>query len=181
MLNLIIIFLFIMGLIIGIRRGFIMQIVHLSGFIAAFVVAYMFYADLAPKLKLWIPMPSFGDPATTSVFFETLSLDTAYYRAIAFAILFFGTRIAAQIIGSMLDFLTHLPILKQVNSWAGALLGFVEIYLIVFVLLYIGALVPVEIVQTSISESSMAKGIVENTPVFSDKLKDIWSGYMAGN
>ena len=53
MLDLIIIFLFIMGLIVGIRRGFIMQIVHLSGFIAAFVVAYMFYADLAPKLKLW--------------------------------------------------------------------------------------------------------------------------------
>lgn len=181
MLNYIIIFLFIMGLIIGIRRGFIMQIVHLSGFIAAFVVAYMFYADLAPKLKLWIPMPSFGDPAATSVFFETLSLDTAYYRAIAFAMLFFGTRIAAQIIGSMLDFLSHLPVLKQVNSWAGALLGFVEVYLIVFVLLYIGALVPVEIVQTSISESSMAKGIVENTPLFSEKLKDIWTGYMAGN
>lgn len=181
MLDLIIIFLFIMGLIIGIRRGFIMQIVHLSGFIAAFVVAYMFYADLAPKLKLWIPMPSFGDPESATMFFETISLDTAYYRAIAFAMLFFGTRIAAQIIGSMFDFLSHLPILKQLNSWAGAVLGFVEIYLIVFIFLYIGALIPVEIVQSSISDSSMAKGIVENTPVFSEKLKDLWTGYMAGN
>ncbi|TYS69001.1 CvpA family protein [Sutcliffiella horikoshii] len=178
MLDLIIIFLFIMGLIVGIRRGFIMQIVHLSGFIAAFVVAYMFYADLAPKLKLWVPMPSFGN-AEFSMFFETISLDTAYYRAVAFAILFFGTRIAAQIIGSMLDFLSHLPILKQVNSWAGAVLGFVEVYLIVFIFLYIGALVPLEMVQTSISDSSMAKGIVENTPIFSEKLQELWSGYLA--
>ena len=113
------------------------------------------------------------------MFFETISLDTAYYRAVAFAILFFGTRIAAQIIGSMLDFLSHLPILKQVNSWAGAVLGFVEVYLIVFIFLYIGALVPLEMVQSSISDSSMAKGIVENTPIFSEKLQELWSGYMA--
>lgn len=169
---------FILGLIVGIRRGFIMQIVHLSGFIAAFVVAYMFYADLAPKLKLWVPMPHFGN-AEASMFFEAISLDTAYYRAVAFAILFFGTRIATQIIGSMLDFLAHLPILKQINGWAGAALGFVEVYLIVFILLYIGALVPVELVQTSISDSSMATGIVENTPIFSEKLRELWTGYMA--
>ncbi|MED4016260.1 CvpA family protein [Sutcliffiella cohnii] len=179
MLDIIIIFLFILGLIVGVRRGFIMQVVHLSGFIGAFFVAFIFYEKLAPNLKLWVPMPSFGDPASAVLLFEATNLDVAYYRAIAFALLFFGSRIAFQIIGSMLDFLAHLPILKTVNGWAGGILGFVEVYLLVFVLLYIGALVPLDAVQASISDSSMAKSIVEHTPVFSTKLKELWIGYMA--
>ncbi|MDX5474699.1 MAG: CvpA family protein [Bacillaceae bacterium] len=173
MIDIIIIIFLVLGLIVGIKRGFIMQVVHLSGFIAAFFVAYKFYEELAPKLVLWVPMPSFGNPDTV-MFFEATSLDVAYYRAVAFAILFFGTRIALQVVGSMLDFLTHLPILKQINGWAGAMLGLVEVYLLVFILLYVGALVPVEAVQVSINDSSMARGIVENTPVFAEKLKELW-------
>ena len=168
-----------MGFLIGIKRGFILQIIHLIGFVVAFIVAYMYVGDLAPKLKLWIPYPSFGEPSAMAQLFENTNLEYAYYNAIAFAILFFATKIVMQIIGSMLDFLAHLPILKHLNSWAGGVLGFVEVYLVLFILLYIGALVPVEIVQSSISESSMAKAIVEHTPIFSVKIKDLWFEYMA--
>jgi uncharacterized membrane protein required for colicin V production len=179
MLNLILLIILLMGFLIGIKRGFILQIVHLMGFIVAFLVAYMYVGDLAPKLKLWIPYPSFGEQSTMSVLFGNTDLEYAYYRAIAFAMLFFSTKIVMQIIGSMLDFLAHLPILKHVNRWAGGVLGFVEVYLIVFILLYIGALVPVEVIQSSISESSMAKAIVQHTPVFSVKIKDLWFDYIA--
>ncbi len=179
MLNLILFIILLMGFIIGLRRGFILQIVHLTGFVVAFIVAYLYVGDLAPKLKLWIPYPSVGESQPLAFLVENTDLESAYYRAIAFAMLFFATKIIMQIIGSMLDFLAHLPILKQVNGWAGGVLGFVEVYLIVFILLYIGVLFPIETVQSSINDSTFAKAILQHTPVFSGKIKDLWFAHLA--
>jgi uncharacterized membrane protein required for colicin V production len=174
MLDLILLVLLIGGFIVGIRRGLILQVVHLTGFIAAFVIAYLYFDKLAPKLKLWIPYPTTSIEPTLTLFMDALNLETAYYNAIAFAILFFGTKIVVQIIGSMLDFLADLPFLRTINRWSGGALGFVEVYLVVFIFLYIAALVPVQYIQTSIEDSFMAKTIVENTPVFSEKVKELW-------
>src|SRR5690606_32302736 len=166
MFDLILIIILLMGFIIGVRRGFILQIVHLTGFIVAFIVAYLYYDDLMPKIILWIPYPTFGDTETMKFLFEGTNLETTYYRAIAFAIIFFGTKFVWHIIGSLLDFLANLPFLKQINGWAGGLLGFVEVYLVVFIVLYIGALLPVELVQSNINDSIMAKILVRHTPFF---------------
>ncbi|MFS0865210.1 CvpA family protein [Fredinandcohnia sp. 179-A 10B2 NHS] len=173
MFDLILIIILLLGFIIGIKRGFILQIVHLTGFIVAFIVAYLYYDELTPKLILWIPYPTFGEAETMKFLFESTNLETAYYRAIAFAIIFFATKFTMQIVGSMLDFLANLPILKQINGLGGGLLGFIEVYLIVFIVLYIGALVPVELVQAHINDSFMAKMIVQHTPIFSGKIKDM--------
>lgn len=79
----------------------------------------------------------------------------------------------------MLDFVAHLPILKQLNVWAGGILGFIEVYLIMFILLYIAALVPIEVLQGPINNSFMAELMVKNTPVLSNQLKEMWVEYMA--
>jgi uncharacterized membrane protein required for colicin V production len=174
MLDLAILLILGIGFLIGLKRGFILQIVHLTGFIAAFIVSYLYFDDLAPKLKLWVPYPELSDGSMMSLIFSNADLETAYYRAIAFALLFFGTKIFMQILGSMLDFLAHLPLLKQINSWAGGLLGFVEVYLIMFILLYIGALLPVELIQSHLQDSFMAMTIVQHTPIFSGTIRDLW-------
>ncbi|MFP3339873.1 CvpA family protein, partial [Micrococcus sp. SIMBA_131] len=80
-----------------------------------------------------------------------------------------------QIIGSMLDFLADLPILRTVNGWLGGVLGFVEVYVVVFLFLFIAALVPNETVQTAISNSFLAESIVKHTPVLTEQIKDLWS------
>jgi uncharacterized membrane protein required for colicin V production len=174
MLDLAIILILGIGFLIGLRRGFILQIVHLTGFIAAFVVSYLYFDDLAPHLKLWVPYPVLNDGSMMSLIFSSADLEMAYYRAIAFALLFFSTKIIMQIVGSMLDFLAHLPILKQINGWAGGFLGFVEVYLIIFILLYIGALVPVELIQAHMQDSFIAMAIVQHTPIFSGTIHELW-------
>jgi uncharacterized membrane protein required for colicin V production len=179
MLDLILLILLIGGFLIGLKRGFIMQLIHLIGFIAAYIVAYLYYDDLAPKIKLWVPYPSASGDTAVSFLLNSISLEEAYYNAIAFAILFFATKIILQILGSMLDFLAHLPILHSVNRWLGGLLGFVEIYLIVFILLYVATLVPIEAFQAYYENSWIAQGMVENTPVFSETVKEMWMKHMA--
>ncbi|MTT31692.1 hypothetical protein GMB86_06655 [Terrilactibacillus sp. BCM23-1] len=178
MLSLIIVLLLIAGFFIGLRRGLILQLVHLTGFILAYVVAFIYYGDLAPKLKFWIPYPSAIEHQSMFEIFGNMNLETAYYRAIAFVIIFIAVKIVMQIIGSMLDFLAHLPIIHTVNRLLGGVLGFVEIYLIVFILLYIGALTPFWGLDTTISHSSVAGAMIEHTPVMSEKLKTMWLAYI---
>lgn len=176
MLSLAIIIILIFGFLVGLKRGFILQIIHLTGSIIAFLVASIKYDDLAPKLTLWIPYPNFTAVSEFDFIFDNADLETAYYRAISFVVIFLGVKLILQIIGSMLDFVASLPVLKTLNGWAGALLGFIEIYLLVFIVLYVSALLPVESVQRSIQNSAVAGLIIDHTPVLSTLIKNIWVG-----
>lgn len=58
MLDLIILILLIAGFVTGARRGLIVQLIHMVGFIIALIVAYTYYKPLADKFVLWIPFPA---------------------------------------------------------------------------------------------------------------------------
>lgn len=177
MIDLILLLILVIGFFIGFRRGFVLQVVYFAGFIAAYIVAYLYFDDVAPYLKLWVPFPAPSEDSAVSLLFETFDLESAYYKAVSFAMLFFGTKITLHIVGSMLDFLADLPILRTINGWLGGTLGFIEVYLLLFILLYVGALTPIESVQTIMNDSIVAKGIVEHTPVVSGKVKELWMNH----
>ncbi|HEY2421370.1 MAG TPA: CvpA family protein [Neobacillus sp.] len=174
MVDLAIIFLLVIGYFVGLKRGFILQLFHLTSFIIAYIVANIYYDKLAPKLLLWIPYPNLGDNITLKILTNSGNMETAFYRAIAFALIFFAVKVLLQIIGSMLDFIARLPILKTLNNWAGGILGFLENYLIIFILLYIAALIPMGVFQNSLDHSILAKAIVKHTPIFSQQLMNWW-------
>jgi uncharacterized membrane protein required for colicin V production len=174
MLDLAIIFLLAIGFFVGLKRGFILQLFHLTSFIIAYIVANLYYEELAPKLTLWIPYPNFGENLTLKILTNSGNMETAFYRAIAFVIIFFAVKVLLQIIGSMLDFIAHLPIIRTLNIWAGGILGFLENYLFIFILLYIAALIPIGIFQNSLDHSILAKAIVKHTPLFSKQLENWW-------
>ncbi|HHY72774.1 MAG TPA: CvpA family protein [Bacillus bacterium] len=174
MVDFILLFVLVIGFFIGFRRGFVMQVVYFAGFIASFVVAYLYSDDLAPYLKLWVPFPAPSKDSAVSLLFDTFDLEAVYFRAVAFAVLFFGTKIVMHFAGSMLNFLVDLPFLRTINGWLGGALGFVEVYLIIFIVLYVGALTPIDSVQTMMNDSLLAKGIIEHTPIVSGKIKELW-------
>lgn len=180
MVDIILLLLLIFGFFIGLKRGFILQLFHLVGFIVAFILAVLYYDQLAAKLALWIPYPELSDESAWADFLQGLPLEIAFYNAIAFAIIFFAVKIVLQIIASMLDFVAELPILHSVNKLLGGILGFVEIYLIIFVILYILALTPLSTVQTWINDSGIAMFIVEHTPILSEKIKELWFTHIEG-
>ena len=177
MLDLAIIFILIIGFFVGLKRGFILQLFHLVGFIIAYIVANLYYEQLAPKLTIWIPYPNLGENLTLKILTNSGNMETAFYRAISFVIIFFAIKILIQIIASMLDFIARLPILRQLNIWAGGLLGFLENYLLIFILLYIAALIPMAIFQDTLDQSVLAKFIINHTPIFSEQIKKWWIEY----
>ncbi|UOQ46200.1 CvpA family protein [Halobacillus salinarum] len=180
MIDLLLLLILFIGVITGLRRGFILQLFHLISFVAAFIVAALYYDELAPKLTLWVPYPELPETADWAIFFDSLPLEQAFYNAIAFAIIFFAVKIILHIIASMLDFVADLPVLSTLNNLLGGILGFIENYVLLFVLLYIAALVPVASVQNAIDHSVLAQFIIEHTPVFSEQIKTLWIEHVAG-
>lgn len=174
MLSLLILILLITSFFVGFRRGFILQLIHLTGFIIAFVIAYLYHGDLAQHIRLWIPYPQFSSDNAAGMLIEAFNFEHVYYSGIAFAILFFTTKILLQIIGSMFDFLAHLPILSTINGWLGGVLCFIETLLILVVILHLGALLPIEFAQDILKDSSLAKLILDYTPVLSNEIKQLW-------
>lgn len=178
MLDIAVLVFLILGFLTGLRRGFILQLLHLTGYIIAYIIAYIYYDDLAQKLS-WIPYPNFGANTTLKLLTGSSNIREAFYRAIAFIIIFFLVKIVLRFIGRTLHFIAQLPVLKQLNLWAGGILGFSEVYLIVFILLYIAALIPMAAVQNSLEHSILAGAIVNHTPILSGQIKQLWIEYSA--
>lgn len=157
----------VISFLIGVKRGFIIQFIHLTGFFISLYVAYRFYQDFANYIRLWIPFPSMSD-GIVSLLAETMNLETIYYQGIAFLILLIGTKIVMRIVGSMLHFVAQLPFLRSINSGLGGILCFVEYYLFIFIFLQIGMLIPVIPFQSELEKSFIANVMIDHTPFLSN-------------
>ncbi|WP_459499192.1 CvpA family protein [Bacillus sp. C1] len=173
MVDIIIILLLVMGFFLGLRRGFVLQLIKLTSFIIAYLVAYWYCKDLAPALEKFIPYP-FDKNVSVPEWIDASNIEAVFYQAIAFIVLFIVTKIALSLLGNLLNMFTEIPVIKQVNAFAGALLGFFEVYILLFVLIIIGTVLPIEQVQTPLQKSSISKIIVDDTPILSEKVKELW-------
>jgi uncharacterized membrane protein required for colicin V production len=177
MLDLLIIILLFGGLVTGFRRGLIVQIIHMTGFIIALVVAYTYYKQVAEKFVLWIPYPGVTSSSKLSMTVENLDLDGTFYQLLAFVLIFLVVKFVLQLIASMFDFLKYLPVLGFVARITGALFGFIEFYILMFLVLYLLAMLPLEFIQERISNSLLAKSMFEHTPMLSETVKKWWYIY----
>lgn len=177
MLDIVIVFLLVAGIFIGAKRGLIVQLIHMTGFIVALVVAYTYYKPLAEKFVLWIPYPTVDSNSTLTIAIDRLDLDQTFYQLIAFALIFFVIKFALQLVASMFDFLSYLPVLGIISRIAGAILGFIEFYILLFILIYVIALLPIDLFQTLIENSSLVDTMLNKTPYFSETVKTWWYIY----
>lgn len=178
MLDILLFILLIGGIIVGAKRGFVVQLIHMVGFVIALVVAYKYYKPLSEYFVLWIPYPVVNENSQFTLVVEQLDLEQTFYQLLAFALIFFVVKFALQLIASMFDFLKFLPVLGFFSKILGAVLGFIEAYILLFIFIYVFALLPVEIVQEQLGNSGIAQSMLEHTPYFSEKVKEWWYIYM---
>jgi len=178
MLDILILVLLLAGLFVGAKRGLIVQLIHMTGFIIALFVAYTYYKPLAEKFVLWIPYPAVDSDSTLTIAIDRLDLDQTFYQLIAFALIFFIIKFTLQLVASMFDFLKYLPVLGFVSKIAGAILGFIEFYIILFIVLYVLALLPIAPFQNLMTNSILANYLLEHTPFLSETVKEWWYIYV---
>ncbi|WP_414055131.1 CvpA family protein [Macrococcus equi] len=173
MINVILLFFLILGTVIGLRRGFILQSLHLIGTIGAFIIARMYYAALAKHLVLIIPFPS-AEGHYQSHFLNMVTNEMTFYNVVSFIIIFFVSKVLLQMVATVFDYIAQLPLLKQMNAALGALLGFIECYLLLFIVLFLFAMMPNGWIQDHLEGSFISNIIVNYTPVISGIAKSWW-------
>ncbi|MGX7200318.1 CvpA family protein [Enterococcus nangangensis] len=160
----------------GARRGLVLQVIYTVGYMISFMVAQSYYQTLAPKLEMFVPYPSATQSSKMVFFNQTISLDLdhAFYAAIAFCLILFAGWLVTRFIGIFFNSLTYFPILRQINWLGGGLVSFIVAYAGLFLFLYILSMVPLDFVQDLFRSSSLARFMVEHTPLLSDKVQDLW-------
>ncbi len=174
MLSLLILAILAIGFIVGLRRGLLLQLIHIGGFAIAFIVAMITYEPLSDRLFMWIPFPSGALDSSVDMLFDLSKVEAAFYNAIAFILIFIAVKILLQIIASLFDFLASFPLLKSFNHILGALLGVVEFYVIILMILFVFAMLPLDGVQNAIQGSFMAEQMITHTLILSNVFENLW-------
>lgn len=163
------------AILLGYYRGFVAQLVSIAGFVAAYLVAYWLYDDLAAVLARTLPLHSFKAIEQYAFLIEGLNVDRYLYNAISFAFLFIITKVGLTIVGRILHLVTKVPGVRTVNKAAGALLALIEAVLLIVIGVHVMSVLPSESVQKLLADSRSAAFIMEHMPDAMLKLKELWS------
>lgn len=130
----VIIIIFIIGILNGFRNGAIKSVVGLIGIIIALVLAFQLKNPIAKILYSNLPFFEFKILKEVAVF------NILFYEFISFIIVFvlllFVLRVVLKVTGILQKLLDLTIILGFGSRVIGAILGFIETYVIVFVLLF---------------------------------------------
>jgi uncharacterized membrane protein required for colicin V production len=162
------------GLLLGYIRGFVAQLVSVAGFAAAYIIAYLFYDDLAPLIRSWITGNKIESYQKYDFLVKGLHLDVYISNAVAFALLFFGVKLALVVVGNLLHFVVKAPGLSFLNRWSGALLGLAEALIIVLVGVHVLTIMPSDKVQGQLAHSAIAPHVLKDWPAVTDKINELW-------
>lgn len=177
MIDLIIIILLIAGVLTGVGRGVLYQLVNLTGLVIALIVAILTYKPLAEKFVMLVPYPTVGEDATLKFGMDGADLMQTFYNILAFVLIFFIVKFVFKVIASLFNFIQYIPVLGGFNRLLGGLLGFIQVYVMLFFLLYILALLPVASIQNYIDSSILTNLILKYTPLISTMFQQLWFVY----
>ncbi|HLQ83548.1 MAG TPA: CvpA family protein [Pseudogracilibacillus sp.] len=158
--DIIILIMLLYGLLSGLMRGGVLQLFSLIGFIIALIVARLFSPDLADIMRSIISTDN-----------DTWSL---LYNVISFMLIFILVQLIIKKLANLLNIVTKLPVIGFFNRILGAILGFVQMYLVAFVVVIILFLSPMEDIKELIEESQVAMYMINSTPVISEYFKNMW-------
>ena len=170
MLDVLIIVSLLAGAYLGYQRGLVRQLVSLTGWLIAYIAAFMLSDELAAWLEK-LPLFENSETVTTqSTVTATLIARPVEYvsRAVAFVLLFFGFKLALTGIGMVLHGIASLPVLRTVNRTGGVLLALVETIVIVVAVVLVLQQLPSVNVQTWVASSTIYQWIEANSPYLLD-------------
>ncbi|MBO0418567.1 CvpA family protein [Vagococcus fluvialis] len=160
----------------GYRRGLMLQIVYGVGYVLSFMVAQTKYRALGEKLELLIPYPAPTEKTTLVLFDKNLifDLDKAFYAGVAFMIILFIGWLITRFVGIFCYKLTFMPVIKQGNDLAGGIVNALFTLVGLTLVLTLLAMLPVDFIQNLFKKSSLARFLVDSTPIVSGLIKDWW-------
>ncbi|MCG1009282.1 CvpA family protein [Salinicoccus sp. ID82-1] len=168
-MTLLILILLIIGMVIGYRRGIILQLLHLIGTISAIIISALNYERLASRFDMIMPYPSTAQTVSNPLLPEIDNAELGFYKMVAFFMIFVVAKIVIQLIVSAFDYLQQVDAFGRTGDILGTALGLIEMIYILVVILFMATVLPLENVQTTLENSGLARFLMDNTFIISDK------------
>ena len=178
MIDLFILIALVAGAIVGMRRGLLVQSIHLVGVIAALIVAGAFYRPLAKSFEMLIPYPGVSGGMALIIPTEGMDIDRTFYRIFAYVLIFIVAKVVIQVIASAFNKYAYLPLFKNWNRIIGALLAMIEVYIVLYMVLNVLAMLPLQSMIDRLDGSLFVSFIVNHSPIFSMIFENMWYLYI---
>lgn len=166
-----IIIIIIFGGLVGIKRGFIKQFVCSVGSVLSVILAFVFKNSLSMIFYENLPFFKFG-----GVLKGVTVLNIVLYELIAFMLVLLALSIIFKILAGLSSFiekvLTASLIFGIPSKILGAILGLIESYVLVFILLFIFTLPVFQFNNYIMEHSKWSNDILTSTPILSNYTDD---------
>ncbi|MEE1131365.1 MAG: CvpA family protein [Caryophanon sp.] len=178
MIDLFILIALVAGAIVGMRRGLLVQSIHLVGVIAALIVAGAFYRPLAKSFEMLIPYPGVSNGMVLIIPTEGMDVDRTFYRMFAYVLIFIVAKLVIQVLASAFNKYAYLPLFKNWNRLIGAVLAIVEVYIVLYMVLNVLAMLPLQSMIDRLDGSLFTSVIVNSSPILSMIFEKMWYLYI---
>lgn len=162
--DVIIVLVLLMGSVMGFKRGFTRELVSFLGFFIVIVLSYLFKNPVSIFLYEHLPFFKFA-----GIIKGVTVLNIALYELIAFvlllSILTFILRLLVHFTNIFEGLLKVTIVLAPISKIGGAIVGFLESYVWLFVILYVFSLPVFNL--SFLNESKYKDDILNKTPLFS--------------
>ena len=151
------------GAVLGFKRGFTKELVKALGFIIIIILSYLLKNPLSVYFYEHLPFLKIGILKGVEI------LNILVYEILAFLVVFVALSLilkAAIVASSLFEKILNATIILGIPSKiAGAIVGVIYHYVIVFVVLYVLSLMAID--NNSLANSNYREKIINNTPVLS--------------
>lgn len=164
-----------LGAVLGFKKGAIKSLVALVGTILVIVIAYYLKNPIANILLEHAPFLNFGGS-----WVGLTTLNILLYEAIAYVLVFVVLSSILSIIikiSGIIELLLKMTIILGIPSKIiGAVLGFIEALVFSFIVLFL--LLQFNVTNKIVSDSSMARSIIDKTPFIGGMVNDTYKAIM---
>lgn len=164
----VIILFLLMGAVVGFKKGVIKSVVTFVGTIVVLILSFTLKNPLSVFLYTYFPFFNVGIAAINILIYEAIAF------LIVFALLSTILGIVIKISGIIETLLKFTIVLGIPSKILGAIFGFFEMYLFIFVLLFV--LLQFNGSSSFVSGSKMADFILGKTPVVSNIMENTYNG-----
>lgn len=173
MITLLILLILFIGAYSGYKNGVILQLIKAIGYIIAFMVAFDYYEWVSEYLFLLIPYPTPFAPESNPYYFYDdsfmFSLDLSYYQIISFLLIFIIGWVFVRVLTQLISYtVNQIKVPEPYNGIGGAVIGFIINYIVIFYFIFLASLIPLDLIQDRIINSSLAETMLTSTPNLSD-------------
>lgn len=159
-IDILLIIILLFGFVIGFKRGFTKQLVSFLGILIVLILSFILKNPISVFMYKYFPFFSFNGISSLNIlFYEVLSF------SLIFGILTVILRILIMITGIFEKVLKFTIILGIPSKILGGILGIIENYIIIFVILFF---ISMPIFDINLSDSKISNYMLNNTPILSN-------------